>query len=331
MQNRNQIENNEAQFFNQQQDLNNTLLKAASVSYNNGDEFYREYSDFIATLSHTFEDLQLYSQKKLTDLASSQEEARAKGKRDLEFVRDADEFIRGKTNDLGKKNQFHEDVKTKLKEAISAIDYKKVAKLKVKNSPQLETLFQTLFNVFYKDAKNTFNWDTYCKIAITQNKLEDFKNRLINQDFSLLNEEEIESLQRLHDDQWYDNFSKTDKSGAPVLDILNYLEYVKEAAKNQNEINALTHEITRIKADAPLRAETSKSDAIWADLVQQNITHIENLTARMVFSAEPFAQEANRTNQQATNYDQHKREVTEAVQGQYSQVQYVPRNIYSDS
>jgi len=322
------VQSNEEQFFKLQADVNNRL-QGTNSSYSNGDKFYAEYSSFIQKLTNTFEGLQAYCSENLTNYARSQEEARAKATKDGDFSKNAEEFIRSKTEDLIKKNKYLDELKGKLKESLAAVDAKKIAKLKVKETPALNTLFSALFTFYYKDAKEAFDWSKFKKEVVEKDALDDFQARLVNADYTIYTPEEINGLVALKDDPAIKDFSTGKKEGAPVMELLVFLDYVGETAKVQGEINRLQDEIHRIKEDAPRRAEAAKTEANWAEVLQDNITHLDSLNSRVVDSAKPFGNEVERTNQMVGLYEAHKNQVRDFINKEYSSIQRVPTGVYN--
>ncbi len=322
------VQTNEDKFHGLHGDIN-ARLQGASSSYSNGDKFYGEYSAFIQKLTNTFEGLQAYCSENLTNYARSQEEAKAKASKDGEFSKNAEEFIRSKTEDLIKKNKYLDELKAKLKEPLANLDAKKIAKLKVKETPALTTIFTSFFNFYYKDAKEAFDWAKFKKEVVEKDQLDDFQARLVNADYPSYSPEEINSLVVLKDDPAVKDFSTGKKEGAPIMDLLIFLDYVGETAKVQGEINRLQDEIHRIKDDAPKRAEAAKTEANWCEVLQENIVHLDNLNNRVVESAKPFGNEVERTNEMVRLFESHKASLRNFINNEFSAIQKVPGNVYN--
>jgi hypothetical protein len=326
--NQTKVKENEDKFFEQQTTLNNQL-KATTFSYNHGDKFYREYSDFVSQLTSTFEHLQAFCQQNLTNYAHSQEEAKAKAAKDLNFSNQSDEFIKAKTDDLIKKNKFLDELKSKMKDCFTPITAKKMAALKVKETPSLTNFFTVVFQTFYKDSKETFDWAKFKAVAFKSKNFDDFPNRLVNADFANFTQEQIDNLVKFREDQGLNEYAKNKKEGEPILHLINYLEFVSDVNKTQNDLTRLHDEITRIKADAPNRKDNAKVEASWGTALQENITYLDALNSRLVKSAEQFGDEVKRTNEMADNYEQHKNQLRQVINQEFTPVKNIPQTIYN--
>lgn len=323
-------EGNEEKFFSLYKDVSNQL-RATGISYNKGDEFYREYTEFISKLTSTFENLQNFCQQQSASYTKTQEESRTKAKKDADFNKDSEEFIKTKTDELIKKNKFLDEVRGKMKESLSKLEPKKISKLKVKETPSLNNVFSTIYQIFYKDAKTPFDWAQFKKVAILKDNMEDFQNRLINVDFASLTPEQLQSLSNIKEDAWMKDYTVSNKEGGALLELLNYLEFVRDAGAAQAEIADLQDKIHRIKADAPKRGEQAKIEANVAETLTENIKHLDQINHRMIHSAEPFAEEVKRTDEMFHAYDQHKHKLQEVIRQEYPRIQHVPRNLYKDN
>jgi len=326
--NQTKLKESEEKFATLHQNLNNNL-KGTSFSYDHGDKFYREYSDFVSQLTSTFEHLQAFCQQNLTNYAHTQEEARAKAAKDQDFFNKSEEFIKAKTEDIIKKNKFLDELKNKMKDCFTTLTAKKMAALKVKETPALNNFFTVIFQIFYKDSKETFDWSKFKAVAFTSKNFDDFSNRLVNADFVSITQEQMESLAKLKEDQGLNDYAKSKKEGEPLLHLINYLEFVGDVNRTQLELTRLHDEISRIKADAPNRNNSSKMEAGWANALQENIHYLDSLNTRVVKTAEQFGDEVKRTNEMADAYEQHKKELRQLVNEQYGPVQNVPTSIYN--
>lgn len=323
-------EGNEEKFFGLYKDVANQL-RATGISYSKGDEFYREYTDFISKLTTTFENLQNFCQQQSTSYARTQDEARQKSKKDGDFSKDSEEFIKTKTDELIKKNKHLDELRGKMKESLGKLEAKKIAKLKVKETANLNNMFTTIYQIFYKDAKTPFDWSSFKKNAVTKDNLEDFQNRLVNLDFSTLTQGDIQSLATLKDDPWIKDYVVSNKEGGALLELVNYLEFVRDAVATQSEIHDLQEKIQRIKTDAPKRSEQAKIEANAAEVLTENIKHLDAINHRMVKSAEPFAEEVKRTDEMFHSYEQHRNRLREVINHEYPRIQSVPQSLYKAS
>lgn len=319
-------ETNEEKFFALYKDVANQL-KATGISYTKGDEFYREYSEFISKLTDTFGNLQNFCQQQNTSYVRNQEESRAKAKKDADFAKDSEEFIKARTDDLIKKNKFLDELRGKMKEGLAKLDAAKIAKLKVKETPNLNNMFNTIFTIYYKEQ---FDWSKFKK-SIVADKTEEFQSKLVNIDFATLTPENIQNLSAIKDDPGLNAFVSNDKQGGAILEIINYLEFVKEAVATQNEINDLQDKIHRIKIDAPKRGELAKIEAQRAEVLTQNIDHLNAISAKVVKNADRYADEVKRVDEMVEMYDKHKNKLHSLIGNEYPRIQQVPRNIYKDS
>jgi len=322
------VKENEDKFFNLQQNVNNQL-KATAFSYDHGDKFYREYSDFVSQLTSTFEHLQAYCQTNLTNYAHTQEEAREKAVKDQDFYNKSEEFIKAKTDDLVKKNKFFDELKGKMKECFTPITAKKMAALKVKENPSLNNFFTVLFQTFYKDSKDPFEWNKFKSVALKSKNFDDFSNRLINADFASFTDEQLETLVKFKDDQGLNDYAKHKKEGEPLIHLINYLEFVGDVTRTQGELTKLRDEISRIESDAPRRKDRAKMEAGWAETLHDNIQYLDALNTRLVKSAEKFGDEVKRTNEMAEAYEQHKNQLRQTVNQEYGSVKNVPPTVYN--
>jgi len=326
MSDKGKVEKNEQKFFTLYDNLNNQL-KASNFYYSNGDKYYREYSDFISNLSHTYEGLKTYGQQNLTALKQREEQARNNAHNDQVFAANAEEAIRVKTDELTEQNRLFEQTRPQLATELQGLDAKKLTKLKVKEQTQLQNFFGTFHRVFYSDAADAFDWARF-KTAFEKDKLKDMRERLGNPKFSSLTNEHIGALERIRDDPFYADLAKNPKEGSGIAPLVNYLRVFVDAARAHERVAILQTEIAQIKIDAPRRAETARTEAVLAEDLRRNIQYLEELNARLVRSAEPFADESQRARRGVEDYEQHKSEIRNSLE-EYRNVQHIPRHVYT--
>lgn len=302
-------------------------LQATTYSYNNGDQFYREYADSFAQLISTFETLQNYCQNNLTKYHTEQQEAIAKAAKDKDISEKSDDFIRAKTEDLIKKNKVLDEIKNQMKTPLSEIKPAALAKLPADKMPGLNSLFSTIFQLFYKDAKDAFEWKKFSTVAIKKN-YDDFQNRLVNTDYAEIPSDQLATLSAFKDNAELKDFSTNKKEGESVFKLLSYLHYVGEINKNQLEIARLQEEIARIRADAPKRKENAKTEAEWAEGLKINISHLDSINARIAKAIEPYSNGAETTDALVDSYEQHKKNLKNQITQEYLRVAQVPEGVY---
>jgi hypothetical protein len=306
------------------------IMRATASSYTHGDKYYQDYSNFIATLTTTFSNLQNFSQIQTGKYVKRQDEVRARIAKNEDLTRNSGENERTQAEELTKHNTTLEELKIRMKETVGKLDAKLFGKLDVKKSEQLHDFFDALHQIFYKDSGAAFDWAKFKKDHIAKDNMADFQTRLGGYDFATSTPEEIETLGRMRDDPWLNDY-KTKKEGTSLVELSNYLTHVTDAAKSQAEIKRIQEEIARNKLDAPKREEATKADQDHVQFLQENVDYLNALHTRMIRSAEPFANEAKRTDAMIGDYEQHKQAIRDIVFTEYARVQAVPRTIYGES
>lgn len=323
------VERNEEKFFTLHEATNNQL-KASTLFYNNGDNYYREYEDFVRNLSRNFEGLKSYTTQNLTALKEKQEKARTQAETDRVFAESAEEQIRIKTEELSTLTRNFDESKASYDRELTALEPKKMAKLKVKDQTKLQDFFGAIHRVFYSDAAEPFDWAKF-KTAFEKDKMKDFQARLGNPRYAQITEQQIEQLSALKDDAFYADLAKNPKEGSSILPILNYLRHFVDAARGQQRIAVLQREITDIKTNAPSRGENAKIQAQVAEGLRKNVAYLEELNNRLVRSAEPFGDESNRVHRAAEEYNQHKDQLRNTLAQFADNAQHLPRELYASS
>jgi hypothetical protein len=305
------------------------IMRATASSYTHGDKYYQDYSNFIATLTTTFTNLQNFTQIQTGKYVKRQDEVRARIAKNEDLTKNSGEYERTQNEELAKHRTTLEELKAKMKEALAKLDAKLFGKLEVKKTPNLNDVFDALHQVFYKGSGN-FDWAKFKKDHISTDNMADFQNRLGTADLAEFTPDDINVLSRMRDDAWLNNYAKQ-KEGAPLLELTNYIAHVNDAIKSHTDIKGLEEAITRNKVDAPKREESAKADQDHVQFLQENVDYLSALHTRMMRSAEPFTNEDKRTDAMIGDYEQHKQAIRDIVFTEYSRLQTVPRNIYGES
>lgn len=59
-----------------------------------------------------------------------------------------------------------ESINTGLKESVTKVSPKKLAKLPYQTEPILKEVFSTFYHILYNEPAESFNWDTFVKLAL---------------------------------------------------------------------------------------------------------------------------------------------------------------------
>ncbi len=326
--NKSRVNNNEDIFFDIVQVLNQKL-EATSTSYQDGDKFYHEYSEFISKLTGTFEGLQIYYQQNRSIYQNSKEYSNMKRKSDLEFIDTADGSIKDKTEELISKQNHLDDLLRRIKTPLEVIDYRKVAKLDVQENESLNNFFTVLFQIYYGDSRESFDWAQFRKEDVQKEKLKGFQSRLINADYTNMTPEQIDTLVRLKDDPEILKLSKNKKLGAPLVDLLVYLNYVGDIVKTQEEIRTLQYDICVIKHDKPKREGRAEIESHMMGVKQENIKYLENMNNEFLERAKIFAKVVGDTDEMIRVFKEEKVKVGKMIEKEYSrEIQHISEGVY---
>ena len=320
------VHNNEEIFFNILQVLNQKL-EATSANFKDRDRFYHEYANFISKLTGIFEGLQIYYQQNRLIYQSSKEYSKTKVTSDLEFIENADKSIKDKTEELISKQSHLEDLIRRMETPLEVIDYKKVAKLDVQENESLNNFFTVFFQMYYGDSRESFDWAKFKKEDVQKEKLTDFKSRLIQADYTNFTPEQLDTLVRLKDDPEIFKLSKDKKLGAPIVDLLAYLNYVGDIVKTQEEIRTLQYDICVIKHDKPEREGRAEIEAHAMEVKQENIEYLEKMNNDFLERAKVFGRLVRDTDEMIRTFKEERSEVAKIIAKEYWEIQHVPENV----
>ncbi len=296
----------------------NTLLRATASNYNNSDNFYAEYSAFLSELSGTFQSLRQYAANSTGAHAQAQEQART---RNAEFAKNTEEV----TAALDAKRRELEEAQNNVRTQTATLNPKLLAKLKVKETPALSTLFNNLHQTYYPEDQTEFNWVNFKKTEVEKNKAADFINRLNTADYNTIPNERIDALDYLRNDAELAALGAK-KDGAQVLAFINFLGLVRGVADLQRDIAQLQ---TRLEG---LRTEQQAHDQAGVatnQLAQKRNEHLAALNDRMTASAAPFGNVEQRTVEQRQAYESHKNHIRNLINQTEEQIRHIPESVYT--
>lgn len=330
------VEKNEEKLVTLHNEVSN-ILRATSKSYEHGDKYYKDYSTFIATLTTTFANLRNFSEIQTGKYTKRQEEVRARIAKNEDLIKNAEKYEREQTEEKVRQTTLLDGHRTRMTEALAKVDAKLLGKLEIKKNQQLADFFDALSHVFYKEENlpdqpaHSFDWAKFKKAHVSNDNLEDFRRRLGQVDLNNLTNEDSETLTRMRDDPWLDNYVKTDKNGTTITGLTEYLVYVNEAIKANNEVKRINEELLRNKVDGPKREELLKADLLQNQFYQEHIDYLKALNTRMLESAKPFTDEDKRTDAMIGDYEQHKQRIRGLVFPDFAKYQAVPKTVYGET
>jgi chromosome segregation ATPase len=296
----------------------NTLLRATSSNYNNSDNFYAEYTAFLSELSGTFQSLRQYAANSTGAHAQAQEQART---RNAEFQKNTEEVNAA----LDSKRRELEDAQNNVRKHTGALNPKLFAKLKVKETPALTTLFNNLYQTYYPEQQTAFDWVSFKKTEVEKNKLADFNNRLVSADYNTIPQERIEALDYLKTDAELAAVGAK-KDGAQVLELINFLTLVRGVADLQRDIAQLQ---TRLEGLRTEQQAHEQAGVATNQLAHKRNEHLAALSDRMTASAAPFGNVEQRTVEQRQAYEDHKRHIRNLIEQTESQISGIPESVYT--
>jgi len=294
----------------------NNLLRATASNYNNSDNFYSEYSHFLAQLSDTFQGLKQYAANSTLAQTQAQEQAR---NRAAEFSRNTEEINAA----IQARNTEIQSLQGQVREITAKFQSKLFAKLKVKETPILSDLFNNLFQTYFPEQN--LDWATFKKAEVEKNKLAEFNNRLITADYTTVAPERIDALDSIRNNEELAAIAAK-KDGAQVTEIINFLTLVRSISVAQRDAAEL-----RAKNDT-LRTEfeaTEKAGVALHEAAQKRNEFLHALNERMTLSAAPFAHIEKTTSEMRQAYDEHKRHLRNEISQVESQLRSIPEGVYT--
>ena len=185
----------------------------------------------------------------INSTADNYTEEKMKANKDKEFLKNAEEFIKFKNNVVSDKKKFLMTLRATIYENFETVSYRQIAALKVKNNEHLTRFFATFFQTFYRESREQFDWKKFKTNLILKCEMEEFQERLIHTDFTSLTQFQIETLVKMKDDVWINNFISGKKEGEAIIELVNYLEFVPQLRKVQRDIQILEREIATVRRD----------------------------------------------------------------------------------
>lgn len=296
----------------------NTLLRATASNYNNSDNFYSEYTHFLAELSGTFQSLKNYAANSASSHTQAQEQAR---NRAAEFSKNTEEInsaIQARRNELA-------TLQDQAREITGKFQPKLFAKLKVKETPALNELFTNLFQVYYPEQN--LDWAAFKKTEVEKAKLAEFNNRLINADYTTVAVERVEALDFLRNNQDLATIAAK-KDGAQVTELINFLGLVRTTSDAQRDIAQLQAKVEALRTEFEAAEKASVAANQTADKRNQ---FLSALNERMTQSAAPFAHIEKTTAEMKQAHEEHKRHLRNQIQQAEAQLRSVPESVYTAS
>lgn len=302
--------------------------KATKLSYIHGDDYYQKLAAGISAVSNAFDELDTYYQKESEKLIKNQSELSEAVKRDSKFSEGAEDFLKSRTDELAKRIKHMDALQSKMKELLTNMNGKKLAALKVNKNPVLLQFFTTLFRAFYKEQTAPFEWEKFSQLAFVKDKCEDFVYKLVSSDFATLSDEQVNELLKLKNDEGLLKIGKEATNADNILDLINYLEYLPDAVKTQQDITDLKKEIEKIKHDVPHRKVKADLDSQRLKASDEMVKYIEDLHKRFSKSIETFGDEIKKVNDMCAQFDKQAHHVLESGRAKVNSISAVPKNIY---
>ncbi len=197
----------------------------------------------------------------------------------------------------------------------------------MKETVVLQILFTNLYQAFYPEDQNAFDWTAFKKDAVEKKKLADFNNRLINADYTQISAERIDTLDGLKTDADLAAYAALPKkAGAPVVELINILNVVKSVATLQREIAELQTRIEGLRTEAQV---IEKEQASENDFAKKRNEHLVALTERMTASAAPFSSIEQTTNETRQAYENLKNNIRTQITEIETRTRQVPESVYA--
>lgn len=183
----------------------------------------------------------------------------------------------------------------------------------------------------YTTKKRTeeFDWPRFKQHAIVKDKCDEFIVTLCNIDFATLDEDALAKLDKIKNNPSITKFANEDVKGENLLDLLDYLEFVPEAAKTQKAINELEKNIKKIKTDAPIRKERAIYQKDKAEKLDQDIKFLDEYDKKYAKYISDFTEHLNSYQKISEEYDQHRNFMIKNVIEKYNQIHSVPTKLYA--
>lgn len=256
-------------------------------------------------------------------------ESKTQAKKDEEFHKNAEDYIHTKTEELSKAIKHFDALKAKMKEILNNLSSKKMSSLKVQENPELQNFFATIFEIFYKEKKEAFDWSKFKANAIVKDKCDDFSVRLSTFDFITLNDDLLQKLDQIKTNKVILDIINKDKNAENLLDILDYLEYVPEAFKTANTIDELEKGIKKIKAEDPIRAVRSVALKNKVEVLNADLQFLEENDKNFNKFVNEFGDHLRQFDRVTDAYKKHRTELHQNVITPINNIQAVPKNIYA--
>jgi len=298
-------------------------------SASKGNEFYGTFLQSILQVNQILEEYARYYESENKKFIGEHQAAEAQLKKDAEFVTNSDSFLTKELEELIKKKKHLEKVRTSMRTAIANVNAQKLAKLKVQEKPFLKNLFQNLFSVLFKASKEEFNWDKFKKVVLLQDNCDDFISRAAALDPLEVPEIQIDELNKVRTDAELMRFASEDPNGDTVLDIIDYLEYIPECRRVEQDISKLETELKKIKRDSFTRKSRVEVMKKKKEILEGNFNELAELNKRIMDNkawVDPLSKEIDQKCQELDGYS---RKLTQEIHEIYDRdIQKVPNSCY---
>lgn len=75
-------------------------------------------------------------------------------------------YLKAKDDEIKAKQKVLESINTGLKESVTKVNPKKLAKLPYNTEPILKEVFSTFYHILYNEPAQSFDWPTFVKLAL---------------------------------------------------------------------------------------------------------------------------------------------------------------------
>jgi len=294
-----------------------------------GKEFYGAFLDSLLQINQILEEYARYYDTEKDKFVSDHGGAEAQLKRDSDFLANSETFLKNQQEELVKKRKHLEKVRTTMRAAIGNVKASKLSKLRVPEKPFLKNLFQIIFSVLYRASKEEFVWEKFKKIALLQDNCDDFISRAAALDPLDVPQNQLEDLNKVRTDGELMRFASEDPNGDTVLDIIDYLEYIPECRRVEEEINKLEGQLKTIKRDSFTRKAKVEVTKKRIEILEGNYNELADLNKRILDSkswVDPLVKEVQ---QKIKDLEGYSTKLTQEIQGIYErEIQKVPNSCY---
>eukprot|EP01017_Pseudomicrothorax_dubius_P027287 TRINITY_DN3124_c0_g1_i1.p1 TRINITY_DN3124_c0_g1~~TRINITY_DN3124_c0_g1_i1.p1 ORF type:complete len:351 (-),score=131.89 TRINITY_DN3124_c0_g1_i1:987-2039(-) len=216
-------------------------------------------------------------QSKTRQLETEQASFAKKAKEDIDYLPKAEQTLKEYPETFKSLGKEIEATENNMKNVLNNIDYVKLGTLNVISNVQLQKIFKLIFTLFYDEPEENFDWTTFKKAAIQQDKGADLQKRMASFSVKGASKEKIQAVGKLNSDAEFQDWVVKDPQGEALLDMCEYFDYIPQLRDNYDQYTerAMYHKnLEKHTTEVKHRIETSK---MRTQLINDSQNDLQNL------------------------------------------------------